>query len=45
MPKHGTLARVRQQIPTDRRAGNAVPGAAEEPVWLRTPTADAEATT
>jgi NADH-quinone oxidoreductase subunit E len=35
VPKHGTLARVRQQIPQDRRAGNAVPGVAEEPVWLR----------
>jgi NADH-quinone oxidoreductase subunit E len=37
VPKHGTLARTRQQIPTERRAGNAVPGAAEEPVWLRRP--------
>ena len=36
VPKHGTLARVRQQLPHDRRAGNAVPGVAEEPVWLRT---------
>jgi NADH-quinone oxidoreductase subunit E len=37
VPKHGTLARVRQEIPADRRAGNAVPGAgAEEPVWHRT---------
>jgi NADH-quinone oxidoreductase subunit E len=35
VPKHGTLARVRQQIPQDRRAGNAVPGAAEEPIWHR----------
>ena len=35
VPKHGTLARVRQEIPQDRRAGNAVPGVAEEPVWLR----------
>jgi len=34
VPKHGTLARVRQQIPQDRRAGNAVPGEAGEPVWL-----------
>jgi NADH-quinone oxidoreductase subunit E len=33
VPKHGTLARVRQQIPADRRAGNAVPGQCEEPVW------------
>jgi NADH-quinone oxidoreductase subunit E len=36
VPKHGTLARVRQQIPAERRAGNAVPGASDEPVWLRT---------
>ena len=35
VPKHGTLARVRQQIPQDRRAGNAVPGECEEPVWIR----------
>jgi hypothetical protein len=35
VPKHGTLARVRQEIPQDRRAGNAVPGAADEPVWHR----------
>lgn len=37
VPRHGTLGRVRQTIPQDRRAGNAVPGASEEPVWLRTP--------
>jgi NADH-quinone oxidoreductase subunit E len=36
VPKHGVLARVRQELPPDRRAGNAVPGVAEEPVWLRT---------
>jgi hypothetical protein len=42
VPKHGTLARIRQQIPQDRRAGNAVPGVAEEPVWLRTAAAPAE---
>jgi NADH-quinone oxidoreductase subunit E len=41
VPKHGTLARVRQHIPADTRAGNAVPGEAGEPVWLRT--ADAPA--
>jgi NADH-quinone oxidoreductase subunit E len=35
VPKHGTLARVRQRIPAERRAGNAIPGASEEPVWLR----------
>ncbi len=37
VPKHGTLARVRQQIPAERRAGNAVPGQAEEPAWHRAP--------
>ncbi len=36
IPKHGTLARTRQQIPAERRAGPAVPGACETPVWLRT---------
>lgn len=36
VPKHGILARTRQKLPQDRRAGNAVPGVAEEPVWLRT---------
>jgi NADH-quinone oxidoreductase subunit E len=35
IPKHGTLARVRQHLPANR-AGNAVPGQSEEPVWLRT---------
>jgi NADH-quinone oxidoreductase subunit E len=34
VPKHGTLARVRQSIPAERRAGNAVPGEAGEPVWI-----------
>ena len=42
IPKHGTLARVRQHIPAERRAGNAVPGECEEPVWLRTASAPAE---
>lgn len=37
VPKHGILGRIRQEIPQDRVAGNAVPGASEEPVWLRTP--------
>jgi NADH-quinone oxidoreductase subunit E len=36
VPKHGVLARERQRIPADRRAGNAVPGQCEEPMWLRT---------
>ena len=34
VPTHGTLARVRQEIPVDRRAGNATPGSAGEPVWI-----------
>ena len=42
IPKHGTLARVRQSIPTDKRAGNAVPGACDEPVWLSTPPPDSD---
>ncbi|HJR25288.1 MAG TPA: NAD(P)H-dependent oxidoreductase subunit E [Acidimicrobiales bacterium] len=37
VPKHGILARVRQEIPADRRAGNALPSDGEEPVWLRRP--------
>jgi NADH-quinone oxidoreductase subunit E len=43
VPKHGVLARERQRIPADRRAGNAVPGVSEEPVWLRTAASDAGA--
>jgi NADH-quinone oxidoreductase subunit E len=43
VPVHGVLARTRQELPNDRRAGNAVPGECEEPVWLRTGTT-AEAT-
>jgi NADH-quinone oxidoreductase subunit E len=42
IPKHGVLARTRQQIPADTRAGNAVPGASEEPVWLRPAATPAE---
>jgi NADH-quinone oxidoreductase subunit E len=42
VPKHGTLARVRQSIPADRRAGNAVPGEAGEPVWIANASAPAE---
>ena len=34
VPQHGTLGRVRQQIPADRRAGAAVPGECATPVWL-----------
>jgi NADH-quinone oxidoreductase subunit E len=43
VPKHGTLARIRQQIPAARRAGNAVPGEADEPSWHRTPAPAPEA--
>jgi NADH-quinone oxidoreductase subunit E len=43
VPKHGTLARIRQQIPRDRRAGNAVPGASDEPVWHRAPAQPSDA--
>ncbi|MET0729055.1 MAG: NADH-quinone oxidoreductase subunit NuoE [Acidimicrobiales bacterium] len=42
VPKHGTLARIRQQIPAARRAGNAVPGLADEPVWITSHAAPAE---
>jgi len=34
IPPHGTLARVRQQIPSERVAGPARPGEAGEPVWI-----------
>ena len=34
IPPHGTLARVRQHIPADKRAGNALPDGSVEPVWL-----------
>ncbi len=42
VPKHGTLARVRQHLPP-QRAGNAVPGEAGEPVWMRTASEASEA--
>ncbi|MEO6318313.1 MAG: NAD(P)H-dependent oxidoreductase subunit E [Acidimicrobiales bacterium] len=41
VPKHGVLARTRQSLPADR-AGNSVPGVAEEPVWLRTAATSSE---
>jgi NADH-quinone oxidoreductase subunit E len=34
IPPHGTLARVRQHIPSARRAGNVTPADRERPVWL-----------
>jgi NADH-quinone oxidoreductase subunit E len=36
IPVHGVLARVRQHIPEDRRAGAVAPEGAVSPVWLRT---------
>jgi NADH-quinone oxidoreductase subunit E len=34
IPSHGTLARVRQQIPADRAAGVASPDAPVAPAWM-----------
>jgi NADH-quinone oxidoreductase subunit E len=34
VPPHGTLARVRQSIPADRRAGAVAPDDPTEPAWL-----------
>lgn len=34
IPPHGTLGRVRQQVPANRVAGPARPGEAVEPVWV-----------
>jgi NADH-quinone oxidoreductase subunit E len=34
VPAHGTLARVRQHIPDDRRAGVSLPTGGETPVWI-----------
>ncbi len=42
VPPHGTLHRIRQHIPPDRAAGNALPEAGEEPVWLVAAPAPAE---
>ena len=41
IPTHGTLARVRQSIPAERRAGPAVPGECGQPVWM-TPKGESE---
>ena len=35
IPKHGMLARTRQVIPADKRAGAAVPGESGQPVWMK----------
>jgi NADH-quinone oxidoreductase subunit E len=43
VPRHGTLSRVRQQIPEDRRAGVAPPDRNVEPVWLARNTTATEA--
>ena len=37
VPKHGTLARVRQHIPAGRAAGAISPESGEAPVWLPPP--------
>jgi len=37
VPPHGTLARVRQSIPADRRAGAIAPDDDREPAWLVPP--------
>ena len=37
IPKHGTLSRIRQHIPPDRRAGAASPSNGSEPVWMQPP--------
>jgi NADH-quinone oxidoreductase subunit E len=35
IPPHGTLARVRQSIPAERRAGAVAPTITEAPVWIK----------
>lgn len=35
VPPHGTLARIRQRIPDDRRAGAVSPEDGRAPVWLQ----------
>jgi NADH-quinone oxidoreductase subunit E len=40
VPPHGTLGRVRQRIPDDRRAGSVPPEGQTEPVWMQ-PAGDA----
>ena len=39
IPPHGTLARVRQQIPADKAAGAASPDAPVQPAWMPAPEA------
>ncbi|MPY94486.1 MAG: NADH-quinone oxidoreductase subunit NuoE [Acidimicrobiia bacterium] len=45
IPHHGTLARVRQHIPAEGRAGNAPPDVNIEPPWLADPAAPASGAT
>jgi len=45
VPPHGTLARVRQNIPADRAAGPSDPAVNVEPVWITSHQADAASTT
>ena len=40
VPVHGTLARIRQHIPDDRRAGTVAPEGQSAPVWLPDATAE-----
>jgi NADH-quinone oxidoreductase subunit E len=35
VPPHGTLSRVRQSIPIDRRAGAVAPDTTDAPVWIK----------
>lgn len=34
VPDHGTLARIRQHIPSDRAAGPSLPEGGSEPAWM-----------
>jgi NADH-quinone oxidoreductase subunit E len=43
VPRHGTLSRVRQRVPDDRRAGVAPPDQNVEPTWLARNTQSTEA--
>jgi NADH-quinone oxidoreductase subunit E len=43
IPPHGTLARVRQHIPPERKAGSVVPEDTTIPVWIAAATAAEEA--
>ena len=43
IPPHGTLARVRQHIPPERKAGSVAPEQTATPVWIAAAAAAAEA--